>query len=302
MRRFLYLAALMGCGLWYLTFGQWLAWMLLLGLLALPVLSLALSIPAILDFRLAPVGPGEMTVGEKGELLLMGSCGKPMPPFRGKIRVRNLRTGEKLPCRQDQSFAPAHCGGFELTVEKGRVMDYLGIFSFPVRKKQSTRLLVRPLPVPEESLPQLFSHPPVCWKASQNRLGENYELRPYRPGDSLNSVHWKLSAKTGSLTVREAMEPLRQTACVTLSLAGTPEQLDDRLGKLLWIGNTLLEAEMDVVVLAAAAGGTARFAVTDGPSLMDAVDALLCLPAPTEPGLPEPVGNAWHYAMGGEAE
>ena len=30
-----------------------------------------------------------------------------------------------------------------------------------------------------------------------------YSLREFRPGDSLSTVHWKSSAKTGTLRVRE---------------------------------------------------------------------------------------------------
>ena len=65
MRRAAYIIALLGAGLWYLTFGQWLAWIFLLGLLILPLLSLALSMKAILDFQLAPMGPERVAVGEK---------------------------------------------------------------------------------------------------------------------------------------------------------------------------------------------------------------------------------------------
>ena len=36
---------------------------------------------------------------------------------------------------------------------------------------------------------------------------EVFELRDFRPGDSLKDVHWKLSAKLGELTVREASHP-----------------------------------------------------------------------------------------------
>ena len=299
MRRDAYIFALLGAGLWYLTFGQWLAWIFLLGLLSLPLLSVALSMKAILDFQLAPMGPERVAVGEKAELMLMGSCGSPMPPFKGKIRLRNLRTGEKIAYREELGFTPVHCGGYEVTVEKGRVMDYLGLFSFPVRKKQSARILVSPIPIPAEDLPRPLTQPPVRWKASVCRLGENYELRPYRPGDSLNSVHWKLSAKTGKLTVREAMEPLRQKACLTLTLGGTPEQVDDRLGRLLWIGRELLYAGMEPVILVSSGEGTARFRVSDEKSLSQAVDAMLCLPEPVEPVPPEPEGTGWHYAIGG---
>lgn len=301
MRRALYLAALLGCGLWYLTFGQWLAWVILLGLLGLPWLSLALSLPAIRDFQLAPVGPERMTVGQTGTFLLMGASGRPMPPFRGKIRLRNLRTGERFPYPEEKKFVPAHCGGFRVTVEKGRVQDYLGLFSFPVRRISDCALIVEPVPVEDGALPAFRTQPPVCWKISPNRLGESYELRPYRPGDSLNMVHWKLSAKTGSLTVREAMEPLRQTACLTLSLFGTPEQLDDRLGRLLWIGERLLEDGVELRILAATGDGVARFAAGDRDSFQAAVERLLCLPAPASEALPEPEGGGWHYAIGEEA-
>lgn len=300
MRRFVYLAALFGCALWYLTFGQWLAWVLLLGLALLPGLSLALSLGAILDFSLAPTGPEWVTMGERTELLLMGACGRPMPPFHGKIRLLDRRTGAKIPYREEQGFVPAHCGGYRVVVEKARVQDYLGLFSFPVRRKQGGSLLVRPVEVKVEDLPAFLPQPPVNWRVSPNRLGENYELRPYRPGDSLNSVHWKLTAKTGKLTVREVMEPLRQRACVTLSLAGTPGELDQKLGKLLWICKKLLEEEMEPVILAATGEGTVEFSVTDGRSLWAAVDALLCLPAPTGSELPEPLGNTWHVCLGGE--
>ena len=91
MRRLAYLAAVVGCGLCYLTFGRWLLWLLLLGLLALPVVSLVLSIPTLRSIRLGVAGPERVKVGEKAELLLMGSCDMPMPPFRGRIFLRDLR-------------------------------------------------------------------------------------------------------------------------------------------------------------------------------------------------------------------
>ena len=299
MRAAAYIIALLGAGLWYLTFGQWLAWIFLLGLRSLPLRSVARSMKAILEFQLAPMGPERVAVGEKAGLMLVGSWGSRRPRVKGKSRLRKLRTGEKIAYREELGFTPVHCGGYEVTVEKGRVMDYLGLFSFPVRKKQSARILVAPIPIPAEDLPRLLTQPPVRWKASVCRLGENYELRPYRPGDSLNSVHWKLSAKTGKLTVREAMEPLRQKACLTLTLGGTPEQVDDRLGRLLWIGRELLYAGMEPVILVSSGEGTARFQASDEKSLLQAVDAMLCLPEPVEPVLPEPEGTVWQYAIGG---
>ena len=95
------------------------------------------------------------------------------------------------------------------------------------------------------------------------------------------------------------MEPLRQKACLTLTLGGTPEQVDDRLGRLLWIGRELIRAGLEPVILAASGEGIARFQASDEKSLSQAVDAMLCLPEPSDPVLPEPEGTGWHYAIGG---
>ena len=301
MRRLAYLAAVVGCGLCYLTFGRWLLWVLLLGLLVLPAVSLLLSVPAIRSIRLGVTGPDRVKVGEKAELLLMGTCDLPMPPFRGKIVLRNLRTGEKLPYQEEAGFTPKNCGGYAVEIEKGRVLDYLGLFSFPVRKKRNGKLLVPPEKCSLEVLPEELDLPPLRWKPSTQRMGENHELRPYRPGDSLNTVHWKLSAKTGALTVREAMEPQKRTACLTLNLWGTPEELDLRLGRLLWLGGYLLEKGMDPLILCMTGDGPVRLEPHSEKELAEAVESLLCLPQSDTAILPEPVGASWHYCLGGSA-
>lgn len=298
MRRFSYIAALIGCGFYYLTFGRWLSWILLLGLVLLPAVSLVLSIPAIVTIHLSTAGPEKLDVGEKGELLLMGSCDYPMPPFHGRICLRDLRTGEKLLYREDAGFVPEHCGGFAVEIEKGRVRDYLGLFSFPVREKTSSRLLVRPKAIPVENLPETVTAPPLRWKPSLLRLGENHELRAYRPGDSLNTVHWKLSAKTGTLTVREAMEPVRQTACLTMNLWGTREELDTRLGKLLWLCVFLLERDMQPLILVATGDGPLRLEPRDEKQVKSAMETILCAPRSEKNVLPEPVGASWHCCLG----
>ena len=56
---------------------------------------------------------------------------------------------------------------------------------------------------------------------------------------------------------------------------------------------------MEPVILVSSGEGTARFRVSDEKSLSQAVDAMLCLPEPVEPVLPEPEGTGWHYAIGG---
>ena len=96
-RRFGYLAALFGCWMFYIAYGEWFSWLALLAVAGLPWLSLLLSLPAMLRFRLEPGGAGAVTLGTEAEAWLVGSCGLPMPPFKGRLYLRSRITGQKVP-------------------------------------------------------------------------------------------------------------------------------------------------------------------------------------------------------------
>ncbi len=55
-RRLWYLAALFGCWVFYIAYGEWFSWLALMIVGGLPWLSLLISIPAMLSFRLSPDG------------------------------------------------------------------------------------------------------------------------------------------------------------------------------------------------------------------------------------------------------
>jgi hypothetical protein len=59
---------------------------------------------------------------------------------------------------------------------------------------------VAPSPELEATLPRLTQQ----WERQQSGLGQDlYRIRPYQAGDSTRVVHWKASAHTGELKVRE---------------------------------------------------------------------------------------------------
>ena len=51
VRRLLYLAALSGCGIFYIAYGEWFSFLALVLMLGLPWLALVLSLPVMLTFR-----------------------------------------------------------------------------------------------------------------------------------------------------------------------------------------------------------------------------------------------------------
>lgn len=303
-RRMQYFMLLLGAIVYYIASGEWLAWVLLLAVAGLPWLSLLLSLPAILSFQAAPAGVDVLEQGEDAEIWLLGSCGSPMPPFRGHIRVTSCFTGKQWRYEPERGFSTEHCGGYRVRVEKAKICDYLGIFAFRARKTKEQTILVRPREAPVSDLldPQRVELGSWVPKAGGG-FSENHEHRLYRPGDSLNQLHWKLSAKVGDLILREPMEPVRGAVLLTVSLRGDPETLDRKLGRLLWVGRYLLERELDFEVRALTGSGVLCAHVDCETALQKAVDRLLCTPL-AQDGTPwgDGIDACWQYHIGGDAD
>ena len=303
-RRFSYGLVLLVCFLTYVLSGTWLAWLVLTAALLLPLLSLLISLPAIRSFRMSPAGVDVLQTGEEAALWLMGSCGPPMPPFRGNLKVRNCFTGEVFRYRPELGLSTAHCGGLEVTVEKGRVCDYLGLFSFRPRRTEGRTILIRPTPLEVPNPPDPEQLVPRHWHAKTGGgFSEAHELRPYRPGDSMTGIHWKLSTKTGSLMVREPMEPEQGRLVLTMDLRGTGDELDRKFGRLLFLGNRLLEQELHFDLRVLTGQGLWTMGITGPRELDRAVNSLLCQnPAAEGSARDCPVDAAWQYHIGGEAQ
>ena len=302
VRRLWYLVALLGCWVFYIAYGEWFSWLLLLLVLGLPWLSLMLSLPALWQFSLSPAGPDSIPLGETGTLYLLGSCKSPMPPFRGRIRLTGCMGGESALYAPETGLTPAHCGGITATVEKGRVYDYLGLFTFRVRKTESKTILIRPR-VLESALPEALRGAQSWRPKAGGGFAENHELRPYRPGDSLNQVHWKLSAKTGQLILREPMEPQPGLLLLTMTLRGTPDELDRKLGRLLGLGRLLLETGLAFELRVLTGKGLLSFPVKHPSALDKAMDTLLCTPAAQEGSIRDRTFAAsWQCHIGGQPD
>ena len=303
-RRLWYLAAVAGCVVFYIFYQAWFAWVALLGVLGFPWLSLLLSLPGMVTFRVKAEGPAWVQRGEYAEIALLGGSRWPVPPFRGQLRLERKLTGEHWTHRYSVQLSTAHCGAIRAIPEKLWVFDYLGLFRIRVRRAEGLQTIVRPEPVPVPNLPNLEQFLARRWRPKPGGgFAENHEMRQYRPGDNLNQVHWKLTAKTGDLIIREAMEPERERLLVTLDLKGSPEELDRKLGRLLWLGRFLLEKELPFEICALTGGGAECHAIAREQELVKALDTLLCC-APAGEGtmLEQTIHASWHYHIGGEPD
>ena len=304
IRRLRYLAILCGCGIFYIAYGQWLAWFLLVTVLLVPWFSLVLSLPAMVSFRIRPAGRAILEMDAEPKLWLLGSCRLPMSPFRGQLTLQRCFTGESFRYGDETDTLTAHCGGYTVTVKKARILDYLGLFAMPVRKRDTMTLLVRPHPVPMPLPEDLHRHIHMQWQPKAGGgFSEHHELRQYRPGDGLNQIHWKLSAKTGDLILRQPMEPREGQMLLTLHLRGTPEELDRKLGRLLWLGTRLLEQETPFELRCLTGNGVLTWSIGELSVLQKAIDTLLFQSIAPEGDLREQSFSArWYCHIGGAAD
>ena len=300
-RRLLYLTVLAVSIVFYLSYQEWFAWFVLLIILLLPLFSFVISLPAMLTFTAQPEGPAALTMGDSGDVWLMGQCGWPVPPFKGRVKLRHIQSGQILRYRSGGNLPTDHCGGIAVTGERVWVYDYLGLIGIPVRRSQGRTVLVRPKIAQMEAPNDLNRYLARSWRPKPGGgYAENHDIRLYRPGDSLNQVHWKLTAKTGKLMIREPMEPMRGAAALTMDIKGDADALDIRFGQLLWMGRHLLEQGLVFELRVLTGDGTVVKKITGEEELLHQLDALLgCRPVEDGSVKNQQIHAGWHYHIGG---
>lgn len=302
-RRLLYAAALTGALLFQITNNNYLARFLLALCVALPLLSLALSLPGMLRGRLELFAqPAALDRGEAGGWSLAVSAPGNLPLARLDLRLRreNLLTGRRetsklvltgVARRPPEALAAPteHCGLLELRADKVKVCDYLGLFTVRLKPPVPARVMCRPVPVqcqPAE-VPEGKGVRPSAKNTSRRGPGEDYELREYRPGDPMRSVHWKLSSKWDELIVREREDAVTPLPLLTIDLFGTPEELDKLLDRLTGMSRAMLGVQRPHAVLWLDQTGEPQlYPVSDEREYAVCLLALLSQPAPlTGPSL-----------------
>lgn len=300
-RWIVYLLIWLVCVVFFYAYQLWLSWLLLIFVLALPIFSLLCSLPSMLTARLELVTSPPAPVGTRMFLRVNCRCRFPVASWRCRIRVERPLTNETWVLKNGEALPTEHCGELRCTVEKGRVRDYLGLFSLPVQNPEPIRIIIRPVPVAMQAMPTMKRKAHMDWRPKRGGgFSENHELRLYRPGDSIRDIHWKLSAKTGKLVLRESMEPVRGRVLLRLDLRGTPEELDRLLGRLLWLGGNLLDMDIYFEVHSLSAEGFECRNVTSGGELLLALDTLLSRSQAAEGTVKDRSEQAsWQYDIGG---
>lgn len=325
-RRIIYGLTLVAVFLFQITNQNYLAHFLLILCIALPLLSLAISLPGMLSCRLRLAAePDAVSRGEEAQwtLSVENRAGLPIPRLLLRLESRNRFTGRREKSRLVLSglvrrkplTRPAHtdrCGLLEFKVTKVRVYDCLGLFSIRRPLPEAARLLSLPVPVDPGplNLPEGQGVRLTPAGAAKGGWGEDYDLREYRPGDPMRSVHWKLSSKWDELIVREPVDTCVPLPLLTFDRFGPFDLLEPVLDRLLGYCQALLAVQRPHAVLWLDDEVPSLHTISDLKDLRDCLLAILSSPAP-EGGVsildrPElirvPGQNVFHLHIDGRGE
>ena len=245
-RRILYAVLVGAAVLFQIFFRFYLSTFVLVLILVLPILSLLLALPGWMGSMASVVPQAPLiTVGGSARFGVLLYHSSFLPLIRPRIRLRwtNQLTGESgeskitVTARKpaELTVAANHCGRLVCQVEKAVCCDLLGLFPLPVRKGPERAVLILPAQLELEGKDELAAGEnagTVLRPRPGGGPGEDYDLREYRVGDPLRSVHWKLSSKKDELVVRETLEPQQAAIVVTYDHFGPSEELDRTFAQL----------------------------------------------------------------------
>lgn len=300
-RRFFYLLSLLGCVIFYAFYREWFSWLLLMTIFLLPWFSLVLSLPALLTAQATLRCPDTVRMGVPVRTALQIDCRFPIPPVSCRLRLYNSLTDSRYVGKAGELIPTEHCGCITISYDRLLVYDYLGLFCRRLRKGESTRVYVEPKPV-SAFLPESFEGRHISlWKPKPGGgFSENHDLRQYRPGDDLRGIHWKMSAKTGTLIYREPIEPAQKGYLLTLSLHGDPDTVDRKMGQLLWFSQSLLQRGCDHQVSCQTGAGILHFQVCDRTSADTCLHTLLRSKKAAQEQKIHKQNALWQHHIGGE--
>ena len=302
-RRIAYLGALLACLGFYGFYREWFSWFLLVAVVLLPWISLLFSLPAMLTVKADLRCPEKTRQDLPARSSLQMRSLLPTPPVQCTIRLVNSLTGERFVGEPGERLPTANCGVLTVSYAKLYVYDYLGLFRRRLRADQVSSVLVTPKPVPAPQVAQTEGRTVTRWRPKHGGgLAENHELRLYRPGDDLRHIHWKMAAKTGKLIYREPMEPVQQGYGLNMILSGTPEQMNRKLGQLLWTSHSLLEGGIAHTVRCRTGRGLLQFTVDSNSALDACLQNILAGPPAQGDSVEENAHALWQHTIGGDPD
>lgn len=209
-------------------------------------------------------GEKQCEKGKQIEVVLHTKNNSKIPIWNVEIflSVKNKLTGEQVEVKKELSLfmlqskqvcfylEAQFCGCIEISVERIRILDPLGIFVKDRNVYIETQYYVFPkLLETDFTIEQLDQYNMESYKYSPLKSGddtsETFGIREYKEGDSLKAIHWKLTGKMEDIIVREAGLPIENSVMILLDKReqeGISANQKDKLTEIfLSLSNTIMK-------------------------------------------------------------
>ena len=257
LHRLIYVLSLIVSFVFYMLYPPWISWYLFVLLLLLLPVDLIASLPGMLTKSLFISVPAVLEKDEDAVLKLITTHTKSYPIKCIKVKV--YVTGDdfsaicRLKCpagnnaQREVTIDTSRSGITVFSIKRISTISLLGLFSLRlgVRDKKAVLVLPPPLkPVNTVALQQGIHLRPK----PGGGFSEEHDMREYRQGDPVKSIHWKVSAKYDSLIIREPLVPPPHSRLVHISQWKNAGECDLILGNLRWITDFMLKKQMPFYV------------------------------------------------------
>lgn len=138
--------------------------------------------------------------------------------------------------RKNQEYTATYCGNVMISYEKVYLYDVFGFCRVPISQTQKHHLVVYPGKVNIELLYNELSKPyengvlQYQYKKGPD-MSEIFDLKQYYQGDDIRHVHWKLTAKTRQMLLKEGTHnsSFETVLLVDIGLNDQNEEVDKKV-------------------------------------------------------------------------
>ena len=256
-RRLIYIFTLIGLAAFFVLYAFWFSWYLLVLVLLLIPFDFIASLPGMLTKKILFSAPNMLEQGAEGTLVLTTLQEKPFPAkcIKAWMRIsgedfavwRRFICGAEGGSRFEVAIDSSHSGVTAFELKRIWTVSLIGLFSLPLTVNRRHSILIMPAPAKPPNavaLPRgvIFRPKPG------GGFAEDHDLRQYRGGDPVRSIHWKISAKFNSLIIREPLVPPPHSRLVHVARWQGAQESELILGRLRWVSDYLLKWEMPYFV------------------------------------------------------
>jgi len=253
IQRYIYAATLVASFIFYLLYSPWISWYLFVLVLILLPLDLLVSLPGMLTKGLLLFAPPVLEMDDEASVKLTTTYIKSYPVrcIIAKLQVtgddfsalNSLNCPAEKDAQQTIKINTSYSGVTIFELKQISVVSLLGIYSLPLKAGYKKAVLVLPPPIKPTNTMALQQGTHLRPKPGGG-FSEEHDMREYRQGDPVRSIHWKASAKYDSLIIREPLEPPPHSRLVHIMKWQTATQRDVILGCLRWVSAYLLKRQL----------------------------------------------------------